>query len=515
MTDSAASGGNDPQMNADKRRGNPDECSSSSAQSASSADSPSSPPIPPRYRWLKRLLLGSACLLVALVLLRVWWGHHAQSLLDAEIASYRAAGQLVFASEFDELLDAIPDEDNVAMIYEEALTAHLNVITAPEFDYWMKSAQRIAQDPDPVRKLIEANAAVFDLIRQARERERVNWSTKLEGLMWRPSPNPYGQMRSVAKLLAVRAAWQFHTGDHADAIETFEDALKFGEAMEADPLLLSSLVAWGCHALTFSSIGEHSAALRIEGATETGSDHVRPASRASVETLIKHLLDESRSRQSFVRMWYGERAVVLSYLDFLTPGAVPGGAPVSPGTVVSFARDKLTLPLIKTELVRAARFHTLMADRAAMETWPDSVRALDSRTEEESFMESLTQFLGTIVASPLASALDMFHRLVAWRRMAAIALAIRLYEIDHGQRPADLALLVPDYLPAVPVDPFAPDSAPLRHIRDLEPPILYTVWKDGEDNRGKERNESGLRGRRWWVGTDRTLYLGPNPNDED
>jgi len=217
--------------------------SSSSAQSATSADNPPLP-IPPRYWWLKRLLIASACLLVALALLRVWWGYHVQSLLDA-----------------------IPDEDNAALLYEEALTAYSNITTGPEFDYWMKSVQRIAQDPDPVRKLIEANAAVFDLIHDARDRERVNWSTKLEGWLLRVKPNPYGQMRSVAKNLAAHAAWKIHTGDHTGTIETFEDALKFGEAMEADPLPLSSLVAWGCHGLTFSTIGEHSAALRIEGAT--------------------------------------------------------------------------------------------------------------------------------------------------------------------------------------------------------------------------------------------------------
>ena len=39
------------------------------------------------------------------------------------------------------------------------------------------------------------------------------------------------------------------------------------------------------------------------------------------------------------------------------------------------------------------------------------------------------------------------------RRAAAMLLAIRLYEADHGAAPANLYLLVPAYLPAVPVDP--------------------------------------------------------------
>ena len=51
----------------------------------------------------------------------------------------------------------------------------------------------------------------------------------------------------------------------------------------------------------------------------------------------------------------------------------------------------------------------------------------------------------------------------------------------------------------------------IRYIRDLDPPILYSVGQDGEDNRG---NQLRAPGKRWWVGTDRTLYLGPNPDDE-
>ena len=49
-------------------------------------------------------------------------------------------------------------------------------------------------------------------------------------------------------------------------------------------------------------------------------------------------------------------------------------------------------------------------------------------------------------------------RSLAVRRMAAIALAIRLYQLEHGRRPKTLDELVPAYLDAVPLDPFAPDN---------------------------------------------------------
>lgn len=89
--------------------------------------------------------------------------------------------------------------------------------------------------------------------------------------------------------------------------------------------------------------------------------------------------------------------------------------------------------------------------------------------------------------------------------MAATALAIRLYEIDHGQRPDTLEALVPDYLPAVPRDPFTLDQPigyrprgailiEARHVdegrvtgqplQEPGPAILYSVGSNQTDHGG-------------------------------
>ncbi len=73
---------------------------------------------------------------------------------------------------------------------------------------------------------------------------------------------------------------------------------------------------------------------------------------------------------------------------------------------------------------------------------------------------------------------------LAQRRMAAIALAIRLYEIDHGHRPVELAELVPDYLDEVPADPMAPDGATFRYLPEAEIPVLYSIGENGVDDGG-------------------------------
>jgi hypothetical protein len=84
----------------------------------------------------------------------------------------------------------------------------------------------------------------------------------------------------------------------------------------------------------------------------------------------------------------------------------------------------------------------------------------------------------------IEATLRHFFRALTERRMAAVALAVRLYELDHGRRPDRLDDLVPEYLPAVPRDPFAADNPPLGYAPNASPPVLYSMNEDGVDDHG-------------------------------
>jgi hypothetical protein len=72
--------------------------------------------------------------------------------------------------------------------------------------------------------------------------------------------------------------------------------------------------------------------------------------------------------------------------------------------------------------------------------------------------------------------------LIFHRRAAAVSVALRLYERDHASRPDTLDALVPDYLPAIPVDPLDPAGGPIRYIPDAEHPRVYSVGDNGVDD---------------------------------
>jgi hypothetical protein len=75
-------------------------------------------------------------------------------------------------------------------------------------------------------------------------------------------------------------------------------------------------------------------------------------------------------------------------------------------------------------------------------------------------------------------------RELAQCRMLQTDLAIRLYQNDHGELPADLAQLVPTYLPEPPLDPYTDANGLLRYRPAADDFLLYSVGKDGRDNGG-------------------------------
>jgi hypothetical protein len=94
--------------------------------------------------------------------------------------------------------------------------------------------------------------------------------------------------------------------------------------------------------------------------------------------------------------------------------------------------------------------------------------------------------------------------LLGWtlRQLAATGLAVNAYADDHDGLPPTLEALVPDYLPQLPVDPFAESSAGFHYVPEGEQFRLWALGQDGIDDGGtfdpEDWDEGDLvfRGRR-------------------
>jgi hypothetical protein len=69
-------------------------------------------------------------------------------------------------------------------------------------------------------------------------------------------------------------------------------------------------------------------------------------------------------------------------------------------------------------------------------------------------------------------------------KLAAASFAVESFRHAHNRFPADLAELVPEFMNAVPADPF--DGQPVRYRQIPQGYLLYSVDVDGRDDKGTE-----------------------------
>lgn len=214
-------------------------------------------PVPARFWWLKRLLAAGGCLLIGLVALRLWWGWEAHRRYNAAIERYRQAGGPVFAAEFDAQLDAVPDEDNAAVLLEQAIQGITPTTkSGVSLDDFLNDPELFEKDIAAARELTAANANVLRLVRQACARPQVAWSPRLQGYPANFNIGILSGQRQLGKLLWFSAIYQHKIGSDAETIATLHDLASFSEVVEAHPILISNLVAWAIANLGSTAVQE-------------------------------------------------------------------------------------------------------------------------------------------------------------------------------------------------------------------------------------------------------------------
>ncbi|MFH0982329.1 MAG: hypothetical protein V2A79_12425 [Planctomycetota bacterium] len=445
-------------------------------------------PVPPRYWWLKRIFLACALLLVLLVGLRLWWGYVVHQRLQTEIDRLVAAGEPIFPEDFD--TPPVPDPENAALLYTNAANAFVKPAEATiDISLFPTSSFTPAQLAE-AQLYVDANTNALRLARQARDLPKVDWGLHIRRPAITFSLPAFTQQRQLARLLAVAARHHHHLGHDAETIATVRDLLALGDAVNHWPLLISHFVAISIDALAANSVEHVAPTLAVGGAHDTFDPDPEPAKRAEVTALIAELLDEQRSREAFIRAMQCERMVYLDSIESVIRGnlgltslTVPGGS----GLAAAWARI-LTWPikpLFELDGIASLRFGTAWVEAVQEPTWPAllSRRPLDPGTDE-GLLERVKHPLSSILLPSLHRATLLHYRSLADRRMAAVALAIRLHEIDHGRCPRQLTDLVPEFLDHVPLDPFSAEERVIGYRPDAALPLLYSVSTNGVDDGG-------------------------------
>ena len=118
-----------------------------------------------------------------------------------------------------------------------------------------------------------------------------------------------------------------------------------------------------------------------------------------------------------------------------------------------------------------------------------------------------SEYMGSTVIKTL--------RTEASRRVVVAAVALKRFQLKHGKWPESLEELVPEFFPAVPIDPY--DGKPLRYHPNADGTyLLYCVGPDGVDDGGAPANISSSTGsvRYDWQNSKAQDWVWPQPATE-
>jgi hypothetical protein len=437
-------------------------------------------PYPRRFRWLKRNLLIAAIVTTAFISLMIFWRHAARRRLDAEVAAIHARGEPILIEDF--AVPPVPNELNAALSLKNAAAA---IVPNQAYSNFVDNNGRDRPiDPATMKTLEQVaklSAKPRELARLARFQPGVNWGTPIPSPPIRFSYPNLNLARDLGNLFATNAVYEHAAGRDAEAIEIIRDQLHHADLLDQDnPSFILHLVSVGLTNLTSDTIRSISSDLKIspESAATTQPNGI--ASHQQVKLLIAELLDERAYRAGFVRAMQGERMFDYNTLQNVASFASSIGIQI----------QRLPLrPMLELDAIHLMRMSTQCGIAGSK---PDFQTAKTSMPDMN-FIGSGTQDITAtkivhVMSSLLTLSYDRFLQThfsgLTERRIAAMRLAIRLYQIDHNNEfPNKLAELVPNYLQALPADPFAADGRPFGY-RKSPIPFLYSVGLNGKDDGG-------------------------------
>ncbi|HZL37139.1 MAG TPA: hypothetical protein VFC78_17600 [Tepidisphaeraceae bacterium] len=433
-----------------------------------------SQPEPPRYWWLRRLTLLGVLLVLGVAGLRWWWGHEAQRRIDAIIADAHRRGEPILPGDF-----VTPGRRGPA----KALLPRGRIFAwspaelkfADAFDAFNLAAPPNAADRAMIRGMMKAHAGLLARVRAARGLIGVAGDAPLAVSDFAAVYSLSG-CQDLSLLLDLSAVESHAAGNDAEALEYIRDMGTAADAATDGNLSgISYLVAGHITYFEAEEAIQMADALWIArdgSATPTGA-----ANRAQVQGLIAELADGRDRRAAGVRMWEIERSTALR-----------GERDDADSQLHPAALAYLGLPIFHLARVRQARELGPEIGAARQAQYPAAIKMLPTHTRYKPPLSILQNVAagGAFYAS--GDPRGMFRRIYAallTRRVAATALAIRLYAADHdGHPPETLPQLVPQYLPGAPIDPFAADGRSLRYLPHRNPPVIYSVGENGTDEGG-------------------------------
>jgi hypothetical protein len=447
----------------------------------------------PQGSWLWKilgvlLLCGLAiCLTAGLWLYIRHQGYKQQ--LNAVVERIRASGEPVDGNDLNAFYKVSPDAVDLTPIYLRAL-ARFKEPSPLTKEAGNLPIVGMGEDPIPAvgtdwpqlgeaEALLARYADTLALLHEgAQQRGDVRYP--LDATQGFAALLPYTQAsRDGARLLSLEFHVRLHRDDLKGAADSLIAQVRLSETLKNEPLLVSQLVRYAVFGMAIKSLEVY-----LAQGTLAGDDLAR----------LSEVFAEPDFERSLVRAMQGERAIGFQSMTQETMESLSQNASGIPGQVETGRQiadlrpgDAAVYLEFITEQIEAARFPFPLALAEA--------EAADQRLQqfiasEQNALPWDRHMLAQMLMPATNAMFVATARTIALQRTALAAIALERHRLaNEGKLPESLNELVPDFLSAVPSDPY--DGKPLRYRLGEEDCVVYSVFKNLLDDGGDLGAEMG------------------------
>jgi hypothetical protein len=399
--------------------------------------------------------------------------------VERELARLRALGEPTTAEELDAFYARPPADQDVTPL----LLAALAPLEGPAYEGDTKGLPIVGEDipiPPPGQPWKEQAAVEKLLAKYAESLKNLHEAARRGGAARYPVKFQDGQdmllphaqsLRQGARLLKLEAHVRAHRGDAHGAAESILAIIAAGESLREEPILVCQLVR-----------------IALQGIASDTVEKLLPRAPFSEADLVQlqARFQGLNCDEGVLRALLGERVTGLETIPGLMSNLGGGGSPGIAGLLIT--RNHLAQTYLESmdEVIAAARqplpgrLDEVDALEAEMKQF---VKTAGPITKLRRAMAALT--LPAVQASVTAGA-----RANATAQVTATGIAAHRWRLKHGKLPPSLQTLVPDFLPAVPADPF--DGKPLRWVIKGDELVVYSIGQNRVDDGGTR--QVGLEG---------------------
>jgi len=415
-------------------------------------------------KFIRWLLRGFAALVIIAIGAFIVWRVNLAHDVDTKLQAIRAAGLPTNGKELNNYYPAVPDNENAALVMTQAFALMRNYPDSrsnevASFEMPPHGQALTAKQKQLLSDYVEMNAAALAKVNEASKLTESRYPVDFISGVKTEFPH-LAPLKKLARIAAFKGLLALNVGHLNDADISIANIL--GIARLNEPDLISCLVR-------FSIIRRATTAL----------EHRLNAGGLKDAELIElgSAFTNSKKTNLLTRAEIGERAIGIPY--FRKIGAESLGT----------TNEQPMFLKLSGFFERDLRFYlNAMETNIAIVCLPPPCNLGMGRNCDAEIAYELKHhhyIFSAMFLPSISNAIMHEDECVAGLSSATTALAVERFRLANGQLPENLNELVPQFLSAVPSDPF--DGQPLRYHRLAKGYVIYSIGRDGRDAGGREK----------------------------